>query len=72
MIPTLVRDAIWRKRYGIAFAIFQGYLIGKMLLKIWPAAQIASCAMAFAGLGQITFGPLLFQSVTGPGPRRRG
>jgi len=62
MIPTLLVDAIRRKRFGIAFGVFQGYLLSKILLKIWPEAQIAACAVAFAGFGQLTVGPLLFQS----------
>ena len=62
MIATLLVDAIRRKRFGIAFGVFQGYLLSKILLKIWPEAQIAACAVAFAGFGQLTVGPLLFQS----------
>ena len=62
MMATLLVDAIRRKRFGIAFAAFQVYLICKVLLKIWPEAQIAACAMGFAGFGQVAFGQLLFQS----------
>jgi hypothetical protein len=62
MMATLLVDAIRRKRFGIAFAVFQVYLICKILLKIWPEAQVAACAMAFGSLGQVAFGPLLFQS----------
>ena len=62
MIATLLVDAVRRKRFGIAFYVFQVYLFCKILLDIWPKAQIAAGAMAFAGFGQLTFGPLLFQS----------
>ena len=62
MIATLLVDVIRRKLFGITFFVFQCYLFCKIILKIWPEAQVAAWAMAFAGFGQLTIGPLLFQS----------
>jgi len=56
MIPTLLVDAIRRKRFGIAFGVFQGYLLSKILLKSWPEAQSAACAVVFAGFGPLAVG----------------